>query len=334
MTKLLDCTLRDGGYVNDWNFGRDSIYSIKENLEKSGVELIEVGFLKDVVYDPNRTLFPSIELANEVITPKKASITYCLMVDAPIPLPVEKISPRTENGIDAIRIIVWKELVKECIEYSKELIKKGYQVFIQPVRVNQYTPLEFAIMVSSFRNVGINAFYIVDSWGTQDSSDILSYMLQAGHYLDHGVSLGYHGHNNGQQTIACAERLLQFDAFHNDIIFDCSVFGMGRNAGNLNTELIMAHLNQKHFRQYDIRPILNSYSNSIRGYYDEFRWGYSMEHFITSIFNCNTKYIDYIIDNSALSMDEVYELFTKMTEKQRIDYSETLIKELIDDTRP
>jgi 4-hydroxy 2-oxovalerate aldolase len=331
MTKLLDCTLRDGGYVNDWNFGKDSIHSIKENLEKSGVELIEVGFLKDVVYDPNRTLFPSIELANEVIAPKKAGITYCLMVDAPVPFPIEKISKRSENGVDAIRIIVWKELVKECIEYSKELIKKGYQVFIQPVRVNQYTSNEFADLIKQFNGVDITAFYIVDSWGTQGSFSILSYIRLARYHLDKEVLVGYHGHNNGQQTLLCAEEILKFDE---NIILDCSIFGMGRNAGNLNTELIMNRLNRKYWRTYDIKPILNSYSNSIKGYYDEFGWGYSMEHFITSIFNCNTKYIDYIINNSPLSMDEVYELFTKMTAKQRIDYSETLIKELINDPRP
>jgi 4-hydroxy 2-oxovalerate aldolase len=332
MQKLLDCTLRDGGYVNDWNFGKDSIHSIKENLEKSGVEMIEMGFLKNVTYDPDKTLFPGVEWAEDVIYPKKKDVTYCLMVDAPTPFPIEKISNRVENGIDAIRIIMWKELVNECIDYSRKLIEKGYQVFIQPVRVNQYTPLEFAKLVNSFRNIGITAFYIVDSWGTQDSSDILSYMRQAGCYFDSRVSLGYHGHNNGQQTISCAEKLLQFE-FRNDIILDCSIFGMGRNAGNLNTELIMAHLNQKHYKKYNIKPILNSYSNSIKGYYDKFGWGYSMEHFITSIFNCNTKYIEYIVGNSTLSMDKIYELFGKMTEKQRIDYSETLIKELINGAR-
>jgi hypothetical protein len=330
MTKLLDCTLRDGGYVNGWNFGKAAIHDIKENLERSEVELIEIGFLKDVIYDPNRTLFPSIEYANEIIYPKKEGVTYCLMVDAPIPFPIEKISKRQESGIDAIRIIVWKELVEESIEYSKGLIEKGYQVFIQPVRVNQYTTNEFVDLVKRFNTIGITAFYIVDSWGTQDSFHILSYIRLARFHLNNEISVGYHGHNNRQQTLLCAEEILKFNT---DIILDCSIFGMGRNAGNLNTELIMTHLNQKYNRQYCIKPILNSYSNSIKEYYDEFGWGYSMEHFITSIFNCNTKYIDYIMANSTLAMDEVYELFAKMTQKQRIDFSETLIKELIDATR-
>lgn len=330
MVKLLDCTLRDGGYVNDWNFGKREIRGIKENLEKSGVELIEMGFLKDVPYDLNRTLFPGIEYADDLIVPKKEGITYCLMVDAPTPFPIEKISNRQKGGIDAIRIIMWKELIKESIEYSKKLIEKGYQVFIQPVRINQYSPIEFKNLIHCFDDTGITAFYIVDSWGTQNSSTILSYMLQAKEHLNKDISLGYHGHNHMQQAFSCAETLLTYNT---DIILDCSIFGMGRDAGNLNTELIMAYLNKSGSKQYDLRPILNSYSTTIKKYYDEFGWGYSMEHFLTAIFNCNTKYINYIMDNSSLSMDEIYVIFEKMTEKQRIEYSESLIKELINDAR-
>lgn len=331
MARLLDCTLRDGGYVNDWNFGKKAIRGIKENLERSGVELIEMGFLKDVAYDPDRTLFPGVEWAEDVIHPKKKGVIYCLMVDAPTPFPVEKVLKRRDRGIDAIRIIVWKERIKECIEYSRNLIEKGYQVFIQPARTNQYDAVEFVDLINNFNGVGITAFYVVDSWGTQDSPSVVNYMRRARLYLNKRIALGYHGHNHMQQAVSCAEEALRID---DDIILDCSIFGMGRDAGNLNTELIMTHLNKRYRRQYDVTPVLSSYSGVIKECYDRFGWGYSMEHFVTAIFNCNTKYIDYISHNSALPMDKVYNIFGKMTEKQRIDYSEILIKELIDDTRP
>jgi 4-hydroxy 2-oxovalerate aldolase len=331
MAKLLDCTLRDGGYVNDWNFGKEAIHNIKENLEKSGVEIIEVGFLKDVVYNSDRTLFPGVEWAEDVIFPKKEGVTYCLMVDAPTPFPIEKIAKRQKNGVDAIRIIVWKELVEQCLVYSKGLIEKGYQVFIQPARVNQYSFTEFVSLIKSFNAIGITAFYVVDSWGTQDSVDVREYAFWAKRTLNPDISLGYHGHNHKQQALSCAEELLR----HNkDIILDCSIFGMGRDAGNLNTELMMGHLNKQYGGQYNVVPILSSYSNCIKGYYEEFEWGYSMEHFVTSIFNCNTKYVNYITQNSTLPMDKIYDILKGMTEKQKIDYSENLIKELIDDARP
>ena len=49
--KVLDCTLRDGGYILDWNFGEDKIYSIITELSKSGIDFIECGYLKQYIYD-------------------------------------------------------------------------------------------------------------------------------------------------------------------------------------------------------------------------------------------------------------------------------------------
>ena len=43
--QILDCTLRDGGYVNNWEFGRHAIASILDKLEAGGVEIVECGFL-------------------------------------------------------------------------------------------------------------------------------------------------------------------------------------------------------------------------------------------------------------------------------------------------
>jgi len=331
MPKLLDCTLRDGGYVNDWNFGEKSIRTIKENIEQSGIEIIEVGFLKAVEkYDPNRTLFPGVEWAEHPIYPKKEGVTYCIMVDAPIPFPIQYVQDRNERGVDAIRIIVWREKVDECIEYSKKLIEKGYQVFIQPARVSQYSMSEFIQLITKFNAIGITAFYVVDSWGTLDSFDISKYMWWGRQYLNDNIQLGYHGHNYKQKALSCAESILE----HNkDIILDCSIYGMGRDAGNLNTELILDHLNKRYGKNYNLKPILSAYSNCIKGENDKFDWGYSMEHFITAMFNCNTRYINYIMENEVIPMDKIYDIFEKMTEKQRIDYSESLIKELIYDAR-
>ena len=64
---LLDCTLRDGGYINDWNFGKDNIASIYERLVASGVDMIEVGFLDDRrEFDPERTIMPSTDCVEKI----------------------------------------------------------------------------------------------------------------------------------------------------------------------------------------------------------------------------------------------------------------------------
>ena len=59
---ILDCTLRDGGYVNNWDFGYDNIQKIISNLSDSKIDYIECGFLKDVDYDLNKTIFNNFSI--------------------------------------------------------------------------------------------------------------------------------------------------------------------------------------------------------------------------------------------------------------------------------
>ena len=65
--KLLDCTLRDGGYVNDWEFGHDNIVTIFERLISAGVDILEIGFLDDRrTFDRNRTIMPTTQCADQI----------------------------------------------------------------------------------------------------------------------------------------------------------------------------------------------------------------------------------------------------------------------------
>ena len=81
--KLLDCTLRDGGYLNDWEFGRNNIINIFERLVSAKIEIIEVGFIDDRrKYDPDRTIFPDALSVNETYRKlKKGNSMVVGMID-------------------------------------------------------------------------------------------------------------------------------------------------------------------------------------------------------------------------------------------------------------
>ena len=52
--KILDCTLRDGGYINDWRWGYRTARDIIHTLVRANVDIVEVGFLRNVDgYDPD-----------------------------------------------------------------------------------------------------------------------------------------------------------------------------------------------------------------------------------------------------------------------------------------
>ena len=88
---LLDCTLRDGGYINDWNFGHESIVSIIEKLGQTGIEMIEIGFIKGDIYNPDKTLFPDTDSFKNVIVNKIDKVQYIGMLDMSDPVPLERI---------------------------------------------------------------------------------------------------------------------------------------------------------------------------------------------------------------------------------------------------
>ena len=150
MIKLLDCTLRDGGYMNNWKFGRNAITDIKTKLVDSNIDIVELGFLKNEPVDPDRTVYSSVEQLVPLIGNKRQNTLYAAMVDVQGRIPIEMVSPCTSDTVDAIRVIIWKRLLKEDFQYCKKIVEKGYRLFVQPARVDQYSDSEFISMLKMF----------------------------------------------------------------------------------------------------------------------------------------------------------------------------------------
>lgn len=318
--KLLDCTLRDGGYVNDWNFGEKEINDIINKLEEAQVDILELGFLKNETYNPDRTVFNSIDQIKQLIKCKKPEIQYAAMIEVVNPLPLELLADADSEGVDIIRVIVWKRLLKEGFEYCKSVREKGYKLCVQPARVDQYSEQEFIDMIKIFNQIDPLAVYIVDSWGTQYSADLLNYVRLADQYLEPEIAIGYHGHNNMMQAFGVAEDFVQLD-IERDKIIDASVYGIGRGAGNLNTEMIAKYMNEALHRNYSLLPLIEIYDKYLKLIYEEHLWGYSMSFFLTAVHNCNPDYASYYGLEIGLPLSMIEELLNKMTEEDKIIYS-------------
>ncbi|MCB2296791.1 aldolase catalytic domain-containing protein [Clostridium tagluense] len=317
---MLDCTLRDGGYINDWQFGKEAIFDIEKKLVSTGVDIVEIGFLKNEIYNPNRTVFSDEKQIEDIIAPKNKDVLYAAMVEVMNPLPIEYISQRTDTSIDIIRVIVWKRLLKEGFEYCKAITEKGYKVCVQPARVDQYSQQEFVEMVELFNNLNPMAVYIVDSWGTQDKEGILRYIELADKHLKKDIALGFHGHNNLQQAFGCAEAFAEL-GLKRDIIIDASIYGIGRGAGNLNLEIFARYLNIKFDKNYDITPMLKIYSDYIEKIYKEHPWGYSFPNYLVASYNCNPEYADYYGFKKKLSLKAISDIISKLKDTDKIIFT-------------
>ena len=124
---ILDCTLRDGGYVNNWNFSDNDIKGITKYLDKANIEFIELGYLSKIK-EERGTIYNSFDKIKRIDIPLKKKIVMINYGEYPL----EEI-PKEDGSIFAIRVVFKKEQWRKALIYSKELIEKNYRVFLQPM---------------------------------------------------------------------------------------------------------------------------------------------------------------------------------------------------------
>ena len=141
--KLLDCTLRDGGYINDWEFGHGVIIGMYKRLDEAGVDYIEIGFLDDRRnFDVNRTIMPNTEAINDIFGAiKKKNAIPVAMIDFGT-CSLDSIGPADSTFIDGIRVIFKKEKIDQALPFCKAIKEKGYKLFIQAISVTAYSDIE------------------------------------------------------------------------------------------------------------------------------------------------------------------------------------------------
>ena len=318
--KILDCTLRDGGYINDWHFGKDVICALIQNLEKSQVDYIECGFFKDIEYDKNKTIFSNINKLPDFLSKKNAK--YTLMINFG-KYPIEKI-PQNSKPNFLFRVAFKKDDYKNALNYCKELINKGYDIFVNPMHINTYTDVELLDLITLVNKINPKYFTIVDTIGAMKESDISRVFYLIDKNLNKNISLCLHSHNNMQLSFSNAQSLMRI-CKKRDLIIDASLFGMGRGAGNLRTELIAQYLNENYGGQYNILPLLKSVNEQINPIFQKTPWGYSVHYYLAAINNCHPNYAKFLIDKKTVDIEIINQLLQEIQQDKKLTYDENII---------
>lgn len=326
--KILDCTLRDGGYVNNWKWGKDASIAISSLIDSIGVEYIELGMLRKCSYQEGTLVFDTVNQAADMFSTCKTP--KAVMVELGGNYPLDEIPNRNESGIDMIRVMIWKRMLKEGLEYCRALINKGYDVGIQPTRTDEYTVEEFAELVRLYNTITPKALYVVDSFGVMQKDQILSYMKIADEILDEGITIGYHAHNNMQQAFTNAVAVAERTWRHN-IMLDATVWGMGRGAGNLSLELITKYLNENELGSYNMLPIYEVAEKYLKDYYNSAPWGYRVPFMLSAMYGRNPTLAGYM-EKIDIPIPLMEKTFRRMKELGvGIKYEESVCDEIIND---
>lgn len=335
--KVLDVTLRDGGCVNDFDFGNTYMREILSAQENAKIDIIELGYIdekKGSNFDRTQYLSEKV-IPQAILKEKKQGVSYVAMIDYG-KYDIDSLANRTPDGIDGIRIAFHKKNIKDVIPLGRKIIEKGYELYIQPMITFRYSDEELLGLIKRVNEYlpDASAFYIVDSFGEMRTNDINRVISLVDHNLLEGMTIGLHSHNNLQLSYSNACALLDFPTTRS-IILDTSIMGMGKGAGNLGTELLLEHLNKFYDKEYKIDPLLEVIDGVINQLHDEFKWGYAIEYYLSSVNHCTPSYSAQFYNKHMLPIDRVNELLSTIPEEKRIsfdrDFAENVYRKFNDE---
>ena len=283
--KVLDCTIRDGGLMNNHLFTDDFLSAVFKSLNNSGVDYIELGYKADESQF-SRSEYGSMKFCSEndiekVVNCEEVKSKISVMVDMGRVDP-STIPQKSESLIDMMRVASYIKDIDKAIELANQIQAKGYEVTINLMAVSHARELELdEALIQVEKESNVDALYLVDSFGALYSEQI-THLAKKYKSLMPTKEIGIHAHNNQQLAFAnTIEAVIQ-----NVNFLDGTIFGIGRAAGNCPLELLLGFLKNP---KYDLRPILEILESHFVKLQKEIEWGYTIPYMITGILDLHPR---------------------------------------------
>ncbi len=325
--RILECTLRDGGRVINCEFPDDEIRGITRRLSDAKLDIIEVGFLRDhhnVTYTGNSTFFTDVDQIIPFIN-KNGHTMYVAFIDFGM-FDFESLKPFDGTSIDGIRFGFtqknYKEKREEILKCARIVQKKGYKLFIQGVNSISYSDKELLEVVDLINEIHPYSFGMVDTYGAMYQEDVDRIYGLIDNNLEKDICIDFHSHNNYQLSFAFAMEVIRLSKGVREIIIDSTLLGMGKVAGNLNTELIVDYLVRKMHYDYDFEEIMDIIDDYIYPYSNKYKWGYSLPAMMAGIYKSHPNNVIYLTEKFRLQTKDVKVLLSMIDpqKRQRYDY--------------
>ena len=327
--KILDCTLRDGGRIINCAFPDYEIREISDRLANAKIDIIEIGFLRDwrnVNYQRNSTFFTDVDQIRPFVDKRKSGTMYVAFIDFAM-YDIDSLKAYDGTSIDGIRFGFTKknyiESKEEVLRWAHIIKAKGYKLFIQGVNSLNYSDRELLEIVDMVNDIHPYSFGIVDTYGAMYMDDVDRLYGLIDHNMLPDICINFHSHNNYQLSFAFAQEVIKLSGSGSrQIIIDGTLSGMGKVAGNLNTELIVEFLARKKHYDYEVEDILDMLDDYIYKYSLEHTWGYSTAAMMAGIYKSHPNNIIYLTEKFRLDTKDIGKILSMIDSdaRQRYDY--------------
>lgn len=324
---LLDCTLRDGAYINGSSFGQAAIRGIIKKLQDAGVEIIECGWLKDACYTEGSTYYHLPSDMEKYLTDRDKRVTYVAMID--YDRYDDAVLPECDGrSIDAIRVVFPRGKADDALLIAKRIRDKGYKVYLQAANTLGYSDKELEELTGAVNEFRPEALSIVDTFGAMYEDNLTHIVEILDSRLRDEIGLGFHSHNNQQLSFALSTHFIKLmESKNRRIIVDSSLSGMGRGAGNTTTELMASYLNRKYHGNYDMDSILDAIDMYIGPIRARYKWGYSTPYFIAGLYQAHVNNIAYLLKNHRTNARDMRNVIESLSTEERRHYDYDLLEE-------
>lgn len=310
--KVLDCTLRDGGLVNNFYFTDEFVRDLYKTCVAAGIDYMEFGYKASTDIfnesDFGKWKFCKDDDIRAIVGDNDTNLKISVMADVGRTNHKRDIINKADSPVDLIRVATYINTIPAAIEIIEDAKKKGYETSCNIMAVSKVNNDDLVNGLKEIANSNVDVIYIVDSFGSYYPEQIAKLADMYGEIGDkYNKKIGIHAHNNQQLAFANSITALM----HGTKFLDSTISGMGRGAGNCFTESLLGFLRNPNYNLLPIMDFVQKHMLKLKA--EGNVWGYDIPYLLTGILNAHP--------SSAI----------KFIKDQREDYS-AYYQELLDNT--
>lgn len=344
--ELIDCTIRDGGYLNNWDYTDEEVLDCYKAATKCGVDYFEIGFRtnKRLLNKKGKWCYSTEEDINNIANQYKGT-KICLMAKVGT-VSIDDFIEKKYSNVDMVRVLVARINDKKKSQYSKadlllaknlcnDLLSLGYEVCLNLGCGDLISDAEIKMTASIFNDVKIKALYLADTYGGFNYKNIpmqIHKFYEEFNHYNSNIKLGFHIHNNNGDGLEKSN----IATFNGCTMIDISIGGLGRGSGNLKSEEYICHKFREHPKLREkITPIIEFYDKHIQSKKAYNNQNLKLHHPLYNIAGSLSLHPDYILEllenveqTVNQDIDIIFQLNRYTIENNCRNYDKNLIKKL------
>ena len=328
--RLLDCTLRDGGYYNNWEFQDGLVKNYVSKIKRSNIDVVEIGFrffssnsfgkfgytkeniVKSIELNKDQSLavmINSAELVNEKNYKKKIKKLF-----------VEK----SKSKISLIRLATHLKDIKKIIPQIKYLKHLGYKIALNLMQIDKIKKSELISVLELLTKCNsVDVFYFADSFGNLNNKKVKDICLII--KKNWNKEFGFHAHDNC--GLALKNSMCAIDNGAKWI--DSTIMGMGRGAGNVSTEDLLKEIKKRKEKKYNLKPIKELSYRHFRPLKKKYKWGKSKYYFLSAKKNIHPSYVQEILVDKRYKDNQIIQIINELSKMKSSSFNPVMLKDLI-----